>query len=279
MNHPANAGSSNPVFLILFFICSVLSGCTSITTEAPLLTPDDSEQIPDLEGYYYIFPTSSDAPEPQYFQLVLEKESGVVASLYSVNPGPLPVLEKKERSFLRFRKLGDEWFLGQAWDKPSTEERDLFFLKRQGKGAILFIHSDGYTPTLSAFPALSEHVIKEERDLHLDKTAVTTLKQDTLRFLAREFVDSEINLKALSEIGPTDKKTAYSFWCGQATDDLYGHNYFEKDELKQKIHYAVFTCDQAIQMSPRSVPLYKAYGRALHRAGRFSEAIEWLNKK
>ncbi len=263
--------------LVLIIAFSFLfSGCPAIETRAPLLTEKNAEVIENIEGYFYAFdPDRKSEDDYVGFIEILgtdEKNKYEYSSLF-----------ESGYHFLRFIEINEHWLLLQSELKEEKSKGIyLWFIGHEEKQASLYVNKKGYSLNLEGFPNLVGHVSNDSGNLVIDETAATTLSVEVIEFLKREFTKYKINLEKVIDLGPADERTAFKNWCQQAVKDIYSERNWERtkkdSKLKFKIDYSVTTCKRAVVLNPDSVELQRDYGKALHKAKRFSEALQWLNK-
>lgn len=261
----------------LIFVSSFLiSGCPAVETRAPLLTEKNAEVVENIEGYFYAF--YPDRKNEDDFVGFIE-----IFGTDKKNNYKYSSLFESGLHILRFIKLGENWFLVQSKVKDVNNMGIfLWFVEREGKQASVYVKKKDYSLNLEGFPNLVGHVTMEGPKLEIDKTAANTLGEEVIQFLKKEFIDHKINLDHFLELGPSDERTVYKYWCQQAVKKIYlirnPKSAREAANLKFRIDYSVKTCKRAVALSPDSVELKRSYGKALQKAKHFSEALEGPNK-
>jgi len=251
------------------------SGCNVISIPEPILTRFNSDPITQHQTYYHF---------------VINGEK-FLDQFYYLEDGPTNNLDSSEHLYLinhnielRIKRLKEHTYLSQLIFPENKEGKDrpifLFILKRTGNKAKLFPHKNTKellknNPYLSQSP-LVDHITSKKDQINFDQIAATKYQANIIDFF-KSLTDKDLKLYA--EIIPADRAKASKHFCTAAAAPSTTLKDF-KDQTGVKWvdlnpEFAINQCNLAVKLNPNSENLKYYFGRALHKAGRFSEATKY----
>lgn len=247
---------------VVFLVCLMTSSC--IISDGPILTKENSSNVPGLGGYYRWIPIEID--ERPDIILIGEKEvADEGGSVYFDGDDP--------SDELRLKDLGGNKFVVQECSNNSC---NLALLHRRQDGFEFYYLKDPNS-LLERFGLLENsnllsHLEVGSGSISFDKVATREYKDEILQLL--QFISTS-DLKLLGRYAYLPAAVAEcDLLAASPKDPERKAKGVKIDELD--FPPAIRACKEALRLRPASARLNYQYGRALHKARKYEDAYSTL---